>query len=208
MRYTHASSLMTRYVGLYSVNIRSAFSSEIYCVLMLNNLPSALNVHEIYDLKGSSVGRYSTVNLPAKRLKALKDLDFESFYPSGIRIPHNIYRRLRLTLESDIYELRKLMITDFSLMLGIHQLDECTPHRETIEKISKPKPQLGISALFAAMRTDRKNIESPDHDETKKTVKYTNANPIEKFIMQPLHLIACAHEDVLNDKEIAGSMLG
>ncbi|CAM2715599.1 unnamed protein product [Rotaria socialis] len=208
MRYTHTSSLMTRYVGLYSVNIHSTLSSEIYCVVMLNNLPSALNVHEIYDLKGSSVGRYSSINLPSKRLKALKDLDFESFYPDGIYIPHNIYRKLRLTLESDIYELRKLMITDFSLMLGIHQLDEYTEDKEPTRKISKPKPQLGISAFFAAISIDRNDIKSSDHDETNKTLKCTNAKSIEKFIMKPLHLIACAHEDTFNDKEIAGSVLG
>ncbi|CAM4754965.1 unnamed protein product [Rotaria magnacalcarata] len=208
MRYTHTSSLMTRYVGLYSVNIRSTFSSEIYCVVMLNNLPSALNVHEIYDLKGSSVGRYSSINLPAKRLKSLKDLDFESFYPYGICIPHNIYQRLRLTLESDIYELRKLMITDFSLMLGIHQLDEYTEHEEPPGKIPKPKPQLGISAFFAPISIDRNNIESSDHDKTNKTLKCANAKSIEKFIMKPLHLIACAHEDTFNDKKIADSASG
>jgi putative lipase involved disintegration of autophagic bodies len=73
---------------------------------MLNNLPSILDIHEIYDLKGSTVGRYASIDVPSKRLKALKDLDFESFYPYGIRIPHEIYRRLKLTIESDIYELR------------------------------------------------------------------------------------------------------
>ncbi|CAF3921185.1 unnamed protein product [Rotaria sp. Silwood2] len=210
LHYSHKSSLMTRYVGLYSVNMCSIVSSEIYCVIMLNNLPSILNIHELYDLKGSSVGRHSSIDLPIKRLKALKDLDFELFYPYGIRIPSDIYRKLKLTLESDICELRKLMITDFSLMLGVYQLDESIQKTENNEKTSKlkPKPQLGISALFAAITIEQTAFESNNFDETNKTSNVSNTKLIKKFIMKPLHLIACSQENTFTHNTMASSFLG
>jgi hypothetical protein len=180
---------MTRYVGLYSVNIRSKFPSEIYCVLMLNNLPSILDIHEIHDLKGSIVGRTSSIDLPLRRIKALKDLDFESFYPNGIRIPHEIYQRLKSTLKSDIFQLKKMRITDFSLMLGIHQLDEYSENNTNLQ--SQPKPQLGISSLFAATNLDQTILQSINPKESTEQLDTSKLNVIKKFIMKPLHLIAC-----------------
>ncbi|CAF1291748.1 unnamed protein product [Rotaria sordida] len=208
--YFHRSSLMTRYVGLYSISMKSIFSSDIYCVVMLNNLPSILNIHEIYDLKGSSIGRISSIDLPVKRLKALKDRDFELFYPYGIRIPHEIYGRLRLTLESDICELRKMMITDFSLILGVYQLDEYIQKKENNEESSKlqPKPQLGVSALFALTNMGETIVQSNKSNETNKTLNISNTKLINKFIMKPLHLITCPQEDTFNDNMMASSLLG
>lgn len=210
LRYSHSSSLMTRYVGLYSVNIRSIFSSEIHCVVMLNNLPSIVDIHELYDLKGSSIGRHSSVDLPVKRLKALKDRDLEVFYPFGIRLPHEIYRRLRITLESDIFELRKMMITDFSLMLGIYHLDEQFHNKQSDEGAVKvqPRPQLGISSFLAAMNVDRAALESRDSEERAKPDSDLTARSIRKFIMKPLHLIACPQEDTFPDCSTASSLLG
>jgi len=202
---------MTRYVGLYSVSMSSIIPSDIYCVVMLNNLPSIIDIHELYDLKGSSVGRQSSVDFPLKRLKALKDLDFESFYPHGIRIPHDIYRRLKITIENDMFELRKMMITDYSLMLGIQQLDEYSQDNETTDGILKiqAKPQLGISSLFAATNIDRTAFESNDNlDQTNEKINFSNTKLVNKFIMKPLHLIACPQEDTFKDNPIASSLLG
>jgi 1-phosphatidylinositol-4-phosphate 5-kinase len=211
LRYSHTLSLMTRYVGLYSVSMRSLLPSEIFCVVMLNNLPSIIDIHEIYDLKGSSVGRYSSIDLPLKRLKALKDLDFESFYPRGIRIPNEIYRRLKITIENDVYELRKMMITDFSLMLGIYQLDEYSQDEENTKEILKtnPKPQLGISSLFAATNIDRTAIQSNNNlDQIDEKINFSKTKLINKFIMKPLHLIGSPQEDTFNDNSMASSLLG
>ncbi|UJR33051.1 hypothetical protein I4U23_020510 [Adineta vaga] len=210
LRYSHTSSLMTRYVGLYSVNIRSIFSSEIYCVVMLNNLPSILDIHEVYDLKGSSIGRYSSIDLPLRRLKALKDLDFESFYPYGIRLSQEVYRRLKLTLENDIFELRKMMITDFSLMLGVHHLDDYYHEKENGDGCAKLKltPQLGISSFLAAINIDRTALESNKSEEKTETDSISNTKFINKFIMKPLRLIACSQDDTFSDDKMANSLLG
>ena len=179
-------------------------------MVMLNNLPSIVNVHEVYDMKGSNIGRHSSIDLPLKRLKALKDRDFEAFYPYGIRLPREVYRRLRLTLQSDIFELRKMMITDFSLMLGIYHLDEHVHHEENDEGTVKPRlqPQLGISSFLAAVNVNRAALESNDSEERIEPDVELNARSIRKFIMKPLHLIACPQEDTFSENTIASSLLG
>jgi hypothetical protein len=211
LRYSQDSSLLTRYVGLYSVTIRSIVASEIFCVVMLNNLPSIFDIHEIYDLKGSSVGRLSTVTLPELRLKALKDLDYESFYPFGIRLPRTIYRRLRQTLESDIGELRKMMITDFSLMLGILHLDQSIDDAPTSPTRQKPivKPQLGISSLFAVTNVNPSallvDVASQIEDEDE---PISREKLLQRFVMKPLQLITCTLEETFQDHPVAINSMG
>lgn len=136
LHYSVNSTLLTRYIGLYSIRIHSIFPSEIYCVLMLNNLPSVLDLDEIYDLKGFIAWQSST-SLPIGRLKVLNDLEFLSSYPRGIRIPHEIHRSLKTTMESDLFQLKKLKITEYSLILGIDRLES--------------KSRLGIRSLFLIM---------------------------------------------------------
>ncbi|CAF1289827.1 unnamed protein product [Didymodactylos carnosus] len=223
LRYSQIPTLMTRYVGCYSIRIGTLFTTEIYIVVMVNNLPTVNDVHEIYDLKGSTVGRLSTVALPEKRLKALKDLDFESFYPKGIRIPSDIYHSLKSALQSDIKELKKMNITDYSLMLGIHHLDY--EHRDNNVKRS----ELGISTLFFTT-----NIRNPVKDVSKsssqtqltKTVSTTttveetviltssasskNDNDslkMENFLMKPLKLIQSMIAPTFDDVPAAKQLL-
>jgi hypothetical protein len=192
------------------VNIRSVLSSEIFCVVMVNNLPSILDIHEIYDLKGSSVGRYSTVDLPVRRMKALKDLDFESFYPFGIRIPRSIHRRLKDTMESDVSELKKMMITDFSLMLGVHHLDAHSTDGENNGPTTSltHRPQLGISSLFAATNVDPAAIKSISGEESQTTTSVSKEKLISRFVMKPLHVVASPQEDTFNECPMAKSLLG
>jgi 1-phosphatidylinositol-4-phosphate 5-kinase len=172
---------------------------------MLNNLPSILDIHEIYDLKGSIIGRISSIDFPLRRLKALKDLDFESFYPHGIRIPHEIYKRLKHTIQSDIFQLKKLMITDYSLIIGVHQLDEYLENKKN-DKQNFPfelKPQLGISSLFLATNLDRTILQSIDLKDTKEKLNITN-----KFLMKPLYLIGYPQAITFDYISTANSFLG
>jgi hypothetical protein len=161
---------------------------------MLNNLPSMLDIDEIYDLKGSIIGRISSIDFPLRRLKALKDLDFESFYPNGIRIPHEIYKQLKQTIESDIFHLKKLMITDFSLILGVHRFDDERNFRFEL------KPQLGISSLFLLTNHEQTSRQSIDSKE--------KSNLMKKFIMKPLDLIDCSKTIILDDHRTENSFLG
>lgn len=199
--------------------MRSIFPTDIYCVVMINSLPSIMNIHEIYDLKGSSVGRQSSIDFPSKRSKALKDLDFEFSFPQGIRIPNEVYRRLKMVIENDISELRKLMITDFSLLLGVHYLDEYSENKENPNETSRKlhqKPELGVSSLFAITKIDRAAFETNMNNNDNNNSDQTNSKKFllpssmltNRFIMKPLRLIICSKADTFADDPIANSFLG
>ncbi|CAF0920356.1 unnamed protein product [Didymodactylos carnosus] len=219
-RYTQLSTLMTRYIGCYSIRIGALFTTEIYIVIMVNNLPSVVDVHEVYDLKGSTMGRLSSIDLPEKRLKALKDLDFEAYYPHGIRIPTEIYHSLRRVLQSDGEELRKLNITDYSLMLGIHHIDY--EYKDNHIR----RPELGLSTLFLATQfatlnkhTSPKTPPSPTVLTTlvtgttngiktlKLKEKKSDSLKMEKFLMKPLKLIHLPKAQTFDDILIAKQLL-
>lgn len=178
---------------------------------MLNNLPSFTEIDQLYDLKGSSVNRSSSIGFAAQRLKALKDEDFRRFYPYGIRIPHLIYRRLRSTLESDISELRKMMITDFSLMLGIYHLDklggDAEQSEEAVRQIAS-HPQLGASAIFQIAHVDRAVIQTLSGELNPPEIVVPNDKLISRFTMKPLHLITCPQEETFTTDAKATSLLG
>lgn len=65
-------SLLVRFVGLYKMFIRG---KAVPFVVMNNVLPKSVNYSEVYDLKGSTVGRAATEQEKQKEFCILKDLD-------------------------------------------------------------------------------------------------------------------------------------
>ena len=109
---------------------------------MANAFTPSLQINEIFDLKGSTIKRKLTENLSRDKLHRLKDLDFIDLYPHGIRIPSNIYHRLHNVISNDVKVLKKLYITDYSLILGIHHIDMSE------DQLMQIRPSTGIAALF------------------------------------------------------------
>lgn len=143
LQLTQRSTLFNRYVGLYSIRFPTLFGSiEIYIVVMVNAFTPSMHINEIFDLKGSSIKRRSRGNLSKDKLHQMKDLDFLHLYPHGICLPSNIYHRLRTVISNDAKVLKKLHITDYSLVLGIRHLDV------TEDDLMQRRPSTGVSALF------------------------------------------------------------
>lgn len=135
-------TMFNRYIGLYSIRCQVAISTtEIFIVVMANAFTPALQINEIFDLKGSKIKRKSAGYFSADRLHKLKDMDFKDLYPHGIRIPTNIYQKLKQIVANDVKKLRKLNITDFSLILGIRHLDL------TENDLIQRRPTTGVAAL-------------------------------------------------------------
>ncbi len=145
LQFTQRPTIFNRYIGLYSMRFQAAISTiEIYIVVMANAFTSSLRINEIFDLKGSKIKRKITGQLSADKLHKLKDLDFMDLYPYGIRIPTNIYQKLKIVITNDVKVLKKLNITDFSLILGIRHLDM------TDTEMMQRRPTAGIAALLHA----------------------------------------------------------
>lgn len=142
LHLTQHQTMFNRYIGLYSIRCQVAISTtEIFIVVMANAFTPALQINEIFDLKGSKIKRKSLGYFSAEKLHKLKDMDFMDLYPHGIRIPTNIYHKLKLIVANDAKKLRKLNITDFSLILGIRHLDL------TESELIQRRPTTGVAAL-------------------------------------------------------------
>ncbi|CAF1335017.1 unnamed protein product [Adineta steineri] len=144
LQLTQRPTIFNRYIGLYSIRTETSLTTiEIYVAIMVNAFTPSLKINEIFDLKGSKIKRKLSGNLSIDKLYKLKDMDFMDLYPSGIRIPTNIYQTLKIVISNDVKVLKKLNITDFSLILGIRHLD-----MSEIQLIGR-RPATGVAALLS-----------------------------------------------------------
>lgn len=90
----------------------------------MNNLfPPHRDIHETFDLKGSSIGREYPEDLAAKKPRAtLKDLNWIHRHR---QIDFGPYKRaiFEQQLQRDVELLQRLKIMDYSLLIGIHDMD-------------------------------------------------------------------------------------
>jgi 1-phosphatidylinositol-4-phosphate 5-kinase len=83
-----------------------------------NFIPTHIQIHEKYDLKGSSYKRDANATEKAKSSATFKDNDFREIHPHGLTLPKSVYFHLREVLTRDVEFLEKLNIMDYSLLLS------------------------------------------------------------------------------------------
>merc|ERR1712080_128454 len=96
---------------------------ETYLAVIRNVFSAHLKVHRKYDLKGSTVDREASEKEKGKLLPTLKDNDFLN---DGLKISIGEEGKEALleTLTADVEFLTRLNIMDYSLLLGVHDLDK------------------------------------------------------------------------------------
>ena len=104
-------------------------------VVMNNLLPTSIKLHEKYDLKGSTYKRKANKYERSKESPTYKDLDFMEFHPDGISLEADTYNALIKTLQRDCRVLESFKIMDYSLLVGVHNLDQAA--KEKAEKSTK-----------------------------------------------------------------------
>ena len=98
----------------------TADSFTVRFVIFSNIIPTNIDIHEKYDLKGSSYKRDANFNERIKSSATFRDNDFRRMHPHGLKIPIDIYYHLKTTLTQDVEFLEKLNIMDYSLLLSKH----------------------------------------------------------------------------------------
>ena len=98
--------------------------TNIRIVIMNNILPSDVPIHEKYDLKGSSYKRKASKEERAKSHPTFKDLDFLEEHPNGLILDEKNYDNIIASLKRDCLILESFGIMDYSLLLGIHNLEK------------------------------------------------------------------------------------
>lgn len=114
-------TLLPKFFGLYCYQCNS---KNVRLVAMNNILPSSVKLHQKYDLKGSTYKRKANKSERQKSSPTYKDLDFMDHHPEGIFLEADTYTALTKTMQRDCRVLESFKIMDYSLLVGIHNLDE------------------------------------------------------------------------------------
>ncbi|XP_060536090.1 phosphatidylinositol 4-phosphate 5-kinase type-1 alpha-like isoform X3 [Cylas formicarius] len=125
-------TLLPKFFGLYCYQCNS---KNVRLVIMNNLLPSNVQMHQKYDLKGSTYKRKASKAERQKRSPTYKDLDFMEHHKEGILMESDTYNALVKTIQRDCRVLESFKIMDYSLLLAIHNLDQA--QREKMEKKSQ-----------------------------------------------------------------------
>ncbi|XP_052785734.1 phosphatidylinositol 4-phosphate 5-kinase type-1 alpha-like isoform X2 [Mya arenaria] len=113
-------TLLPKFYGLYCYQCGG---KNIRFVVMNNMLPSVVKMHEKYDLKGSTYKRKASKSERNKKSPTWKDLDFMELHPDGLMLEKDTYDALVKTIQRDCRVLESFKIMDYSLLVGIHNLD-------------------------------------------------------------------------------------
>ena len=125
-------TLIPRFFGL--IRIKTRLGRNIRMVVMNNLLPRMHKIHEKYDLKGSTLGRWATEEEKRSPHVTLKDLDLKH----ELALPPRALERFQKQVHDDCGWLRSLGIMDYSLLMLLHfrDHDEGEGDEERSEEIS------------------------------------------------------------------------
>jgi len=91
-------------------------ANEMHFVVMNNTFSPTVEIHERYDLKGSTVGRYASAQERDSESVILKDLDIKR----KITVGKDMKKLLMEQLEKDTKLLADNNLMDYSFLIGVH----------------------------------------------------------------------------------------
>ncbi|XP_022989580.1 phosphatidylinositol 4-phosphate 5-kinase 8-like isoform X1 [Cucurbita maxima] len=109
----YENTLITKIFGLHRITINGR--SKVRFVVMGNMLYTELRIHRRYDLKGSTLGRFTDGDKP-KDVITMKDLDLSYEFHMDKLLRQSLFKQISL----DCMFLESLHIIDYSLLLGVH----------------------------------------------------------------------------------------
>ncbi|KAK9368761.1 hypothetical protein V1509DRAFT_622728 [Lipomyces kononenkoae] len=116
------NTLLSQFYGLHRVKL--PYGRKIHFIIMNNLFPPHRDIHQTFDLKGSTIGRdYDERKLKNNKHATMKDLNWlrrEKHISLGPRKRTQFMKQL----EVDVKLLERLSIMDYSLLLGIHDLQK------------------------------------------------------------------------------------
>merc|ERR1719290_123090 len=109
---------------------------------MNNLLPTDIKMHLKFDLKGSTYKRKAGKHEKEKKSPTYKDLDFLELLPEGLLLEPETFSALCTTMKRDCRVLESFRIMDYSLLVGIHNLDQAAKEQaESKSGVSPTKEQ-------------------------------------------------------------------
>lgn len=132
------NTLISQFYGLHRVKI--PYGRKIHFVVMNNLFPPHRDIHQMFDLKGSTIGReFKEEGLEKNPRATLKDLNW---------LRRNLHLEFDLQMKDvfveqmrrDVALLQRLHIMDYSLLVGVHDLGKGNEEklRETTLRVFQP----------------------------------------------------------------------
>ncbi|XP_014464569.2 phosphatidylinositol 5-phosphate 4-kinase type-2 alpha isoform X2 [Alligator mississippiensis] len=115
----HGNTLLPQFLGMYRLTVDGV---EVYMIVTRNVFSHRLSVYRKYDLKGSTVAREASDKEKAKELPTFKDNDFIND-GQKIHIDENNKKMFLEKLKKDVEFLAQLKLMDYSLLVGIHDVE-------------------------------------------------------------------------------------
>uniref|UniRef100_UPI00398E85E1 phosphatidylinositol 4-phosphate 5-kinase type-1 gamma-like isoform X1 n=2 Tax=Pristiophorus japonicus TaxID=55135 RepID=UPI00398E85E1 len=162
-------TLLPKFYGLYCVQ---SGGKNIRVAVMNNVLPRVVKMHMKYDLKGSTYKRRASRKEREKCRPTFKDLDFMQDFPDGLLMDTDTNTALVKTLQRDCLVLESFKIMDYSLLLGVHNLDQAERERQSEGSLStsdekRPIAQKALySTAMESIQGGTSRGESIDTDDT------------------------------------------
>ncbi|XP_030624996.1 phosphatidylinositol 5-phosphate 4-kinase type-2 alpha isoform X3 [Chanos chanos] len=115
----HGTTLLPQFLGMYRLTVDG---DETYMIVTRNVFSHRLSVYKKYDLKGSTVAREASDKEKAKELPTYKDNDFIND-GQKIYIDEENKKIFLEKLRKDVEFLATLKLMDYSLLVGIHDVE-------------------------------------------------------------------------------------
>ncbi|CDQ93332.1 unnamed protein product [Oncorhynchus mykiss] len=127
-------------------------------------------MHLKFDLKGSTYKRCASKKERQKAKPTFKDLDFMQDLQDGLMLDQDMYSALVKTLQRDCLVLESFKIMDYSLLLGVHNIDQAEREQQMEGGEKDEKRPVAQKALYStAMESIQGGAacgESIDTDDT------------------------------------------
>ncbi|EDO17594.1 hypothetical protein Kpol_1061p18 [Vanderwaltozyma polyspora DSM 70294] len=187
--YQHISdnpdTLICQFYGLHRIKLPISFENvirnrKIYLVVMNNVFPPHLPIQKTYDLKGSTWGRITSVTKDENKdenesesSNVLKDLNWLHQKEKILFGP--LKKRVFLQqLKRDISLLNTMNVMDYSLLIGIYDLDGDVETDEPVKEKLKEEAQLYYinNSNFNYFKRDEGGILASDNQDNNLSVIY------------------------------------
>uniref|UniRef100_A0A671Y8J0 Phosphatidylinositol 5-phosphate 4-kinase type-2 gamma n=1 Tax=Sparus aurata TaxID=8175 RepID=A0A671Y8J0_SPAAU len=120
----HGNTLLPQFLAMYRVTVES---EDTYLLVMRNMFSHRLHIHRKYDLKGSLVSREASFKEKVKELPTYKDVDFRN---NMQKVYVSDEEKQKIMDNENLEFLVRMRIMDYSLLLGIHDVERAERDEE------------------------------------------------------------------------------
>ena len=177
----HPNTLISQFYGLHRVKI--PYGRKIHFVVMNNLFPPHRDIHQTFDLKGSTIGRdFQEEDLERNPRATLKDLNW---LRRNYHFEFDSQKKALFVeqMKRDVALLKRLKIMDYSLLVGIHDLSKGNEEKlrdKTLQVFQPGGDDEGEPQLKMLTRTPSKLENARQAKQLRQIIRREKPVPIDK----------------------------